>query len=130
MTVRPMTRQKVIEMIDQLPADRLLEVAQFVEFLRYKSTQTNVVPPSEAVLLAVVNRGLPPADQTRVSQLRDKQQSGRLTEAEHTELLAYVDRVEREDAERAEALVELARLRGISLEALLSQLNFEPAHAG
>ena len=39
---------------------------------------------------------------------------------------ASVERVEREDAERALTLVELSRLRNIPLSALMSELELEP----
>jgi len=39
------------------------------------------------------------------------------------ELLGYVDRVEQEDAERAQALLELSRLRKIPLAALLTDFG-------
>jgi hypothetical protein len=46
-----------------------------------------------------------------------------LTPEEHAELLAYVDRVEQEDAERAQALLELSRLRQMPLAALMTDLG-------
>lgn len=62
-------------------------------------------------LVAIAQRRLPPEDQRRLSELRAWQEERPLTPGEHAELLAYVERVEREDAERAEALLELSRLR-------------------
>jgi len=68
-------------------------------------------------------RKLPPEDQRRLSFLRTRSEQGSLAPEEHAELLSFVERVEREDAERAEALVELARLRNMPLGALMAALG-------
>ena len=75
--------------------------------------------------MKIIHRRLPPDDQSRLSDLRRKNEIGQLTEAEQAELLAYVERIEQEDAERAEALVELARLRDVPLATLMSYLKIE-----
>ncbi len=41
MTAQTITRQKVIELIDELPSETLPEVAQFIEFLRFKGVHSN-----------------------------------------------------------------------------------------
>jgi hypothetical protein len=129
MTAQTITRQKVIELIDELPSETLPEVAQFIEFLRFKTAQGQAegASPAEPALLTIIHRRLPPDDQRRLSELRQKNEVSQLTEAERAELLAYVERVEREDAERAEALVELAHLRGVPLAMLLNELKTESA---
>ena len=129
MTAPTITRQQVIELIEELPSETLPEVAQFIEFLRFKTAQGQAegASPAEPALLTIIRRRLPLDDQRRLSELRQKNEVSQLTEAERAELLAYVEQVEREDAERAEALVGLARLRGIPLAALLSELKIESA---
>lgn len=84
------------------------------------------VTPKEEALLQIIQRRLPPDDQTRLAYLRQRNETGEITEAEHQELLAYVDRVEHQDAQRAEALIELARLRKVDLKTLLNE--FLPAN--
>ena len=125
MSLQPVTREKVIELIDELPTEALPEVIQFVEFLHFKTTQGQTAPPSETALLALINRRLLPAEQNRLNDLRARNESGQLNEIERTELLTYVERVEREDAQRAEALVALARLRGLPLATLMHELKIE-----
>lgn len=61
-----------------------------------------------------------PEEQERLSYLVDKMETDELTEVEHSEFMAYVERVEREDAERARALVQLAEIRNVSPEVLLA----------
>ena len=77
----------------------------------------------EAPLLAIIRRRLAPADQRRLSSLRMRKEEGALTPEEHAELLAYVDRVEQEDAEQEQALLDLARLRKMPLAALMTDLG-------
>ncbi len=125
MASQTITREKVIELIDELPAEILPEAVQFVEYLRFKANRSQAAPPSENVLLAVINRRLPPADQARLDDLRARNELGTISDSERSELLAFVERVEREDAERAEALVELARLRGLPLATLIRELKID-----
>jgi hypothetical protein len=126
--VATMAREQVLDLLKGLPAESLGEVARFIEFLRFRSAQdagapVDTHPPGEEPLLAIVHRHLPPEDQRRLSALRALKEERALTPEEHAELLSYVDRVEREDAERAQALLDLSRLRGVSLGALLTDLG-------
>jgi hypothetical protein len=73
--------------------------------------------------LAIIHRRLPPEEQRRLSALRASKEDRALTPEEHAELLAYVERVEREDAERAQALLDLSRLRKVPLAALIAELG-------
>jgi len=61
-----------------------------------------------------------------LSELRDKLEAETLTEAERTELLELVERVEAADVERAEALLALAQRRGVSVRRLMDDLDLEP----
>jgi len=45
--------------------------------------------------------------------LREQNESGEIIELEHQELLAFVSRVENEDAERASAILQLSKIRNI-----------------
>jgi hypothetical protein len=121
--------EQVIDLIDGLPSDSLPELVRFIEFLRFRSGQEKSAPApdAEAPLLAIVRRRLPPEDQRRLSALRARKEERPLTREEHAELLAYVDRVEREDAERAQALLDLARLRNVPLGSLMAALGLGSA---
>jgi hypothetical protein len=113
-------RDQVIDLIDHLPIESLPELVRFIEFLHFRSGQEKSTPAAEAEapLTAIALRRLPPEEQRRLSVLRARKEEGQLTPEERTELLAYVDRVEREDAERARALFELSRLRNMPIGAL------------
>jgi hypothetical protein len=122
-------REQVIDLIEDLPNEALPELVRFIEFLRFRSGKDERAPASdkEAALTAIARRRLPPEDQRRLSDLRTWKEERPLTPEEHAELLAYVERVEREDAERAEALLELSRLRKMPVGALMAALGLESA---
>jgi hypothetical protein len=119
-------RAQVMDLIDELPNESLQELVRFIEFLRFRGGLEAKAPvaQTEAPLVAVIRRRLPAEDQRRLSALRATKEERPLTPDEHAELLAYVERVERDDAERAQALIDLARLRKVPLAALMSEFGF------
>jgi hypothetical protein len=78
---------------------------------------------SESALLIRINQGLPPELLRRVAALRAKRDDESLSDTEYEELTQLTDRTEELHAERMAALVELAKLRGVSLPALMDQLG-------
>jgi hypothetical protein len=78
----------------------------------------------EDQLLQVINRRLPYDDQVRLDYFREQNESGEITEVEHQELLAFVLRVENEDAERAAAILQLSQIRHVNLSTCLGELIF------
>jgi hypothetical protein len=77
----------------------------------------------ETVLLQEINQSSNIILQNRYSVLSKKQNSNNVTDAEHEELLILIDKLEILQAQRLENLIELAHLRGISLEVLMKNLN-------
>ena len=77
----------------------------------------------ETVLLQAINQSSNAVLQNRYSLLSKKQNSGDVMEAEHEELLTLIDKLEILQAERLENLIELAHLRGVSLDVLMQHLN-------
>lgn len=111
-------RQRAIALVEKLPEETLIKAVDLLEAL---CIENGVVTFGEEILLQRIQRRLPTDDQTRLTYLRQRNETGEITEAEHQELLGYVDRVERQDAERAEALIQLARLRNVELKTLLNE---------
>ena len=118
------TRQQITGLIDTLPSETLPELVEFAEYLRFKTRQRDLlaVASAEQALLEIIHRRPAPEQQHRIDALRQKNESGQLTEAERTELLAYVDQVESADAQRAAALIELAQVRHEPVTVLLRDL--------
>lgn len=84
----------------------------------------------ETELLQKINAGLPAQVRQRYEELNVKLHEETVTPEEHRELLQLVEQVELADAERLRHLIELARLRNVSVEALMSQLDIRrPAYA-
>ncbi len=77
----------------------------------------------EAGLLEKINQGLSAEAQQRFDELTAKRRAETLIPEEHRELLASIERIERADAERAQALIALAQLRKVSVEGLTAELG-------
>lgn len=127
MTFSSNIRQRAKELVDQLPDSSLQQVVTFLEALQPPSPAPNSSSEAEADLLATIQWQLTPEEQTRLDYLRQHNDAETLTPEEHQELLSYVDRIEQHDAQRAEALLQLAQLRQVPIEQVLAK--FLPAHA-
>ena len=84
------------------------------------------LPEAEVALFEKINQGLPLDVQHRYDDLTAKRRAETLTPEEHRELLALIDRVEQADAERVQALSELAQRRNVSVTALMTELGIRP----
>ena len=104
-------RQKVMQLVEQLPEESLSEVIELLNNLLRQTRQSQplILSSSEELLLQVIGRRLLPDDQARLDYLREQNESADITEAEHQELLDFVSRVENEDAERVAAILQLAQ---------------------
>lgn len=77
----------------------------------------------ETMLLENINRGLPASAQQRYDKLTAKLLDESISTAEHEELLGLIEQVEAMDAERLQALIELAQIRHTSIDDLMNQLG-------
>lgn len=115
---------------DLLEAVRQLEISELDSFvsqvidLRARRSAPSL-PRREAELLQLINQGLPLDLWQRYEVLLDKRDHENLAGVEYEELLHLTDRIEDLDAQRLEWLVELARLRGKSLPALMADLGLK-----
>jgi ATP-dependent exoDNAse (exonuclease V) beta subunit len=124
MTMSTNMRQHAQELITQLPGSSLPQVVAILEDLCRSvdpAPQTLPEQQQEQDLLHKIQQKLVPEEQTRLAYLRQQNESGVITEPEHQELLAYIDRIEQQDAERAEALIQLAQIRKVDLKSLMAQ---------
>ena len=127
----------VLEPPAQIEA-QVWEVAQAegveVSALISKATQAYVRqhdparPLTEAELLLRINQsGFPETFWDRFRTLAAKRQGGTLTPEEQQELLWHTEQTENRDAERLPYLFQLADRRGVSVQALMTQLGLSPA---
>lgn len=77
-------------------------------------------------MLLKINSGPAGLDWDRYHALLARNRDETITPGEHAELIAMIHAVEKANAERINALIELARLRGVSLDSLLESLNISP----
>ena len=121
----------------QIETDQLLQAAlqmpraeleQFVAklFALKARQETPGLSKRETELLLQINQGLPPDMQQRLNELIDKRQSYTITQDELQELNQLTDQVEMFDAERLKHLIELAHLRGITLDEVIKKLGIKP----
>lgn len=125
-------RQRAIALLERLPGSSLVKAVEFLEALSDEALQGSGTPKpedSEVALLQIVQRRLSAADRERLAYLRQQNETGTITEAEHQELLTYVERVERQDSDRAEALIKLAQLRQVDLKVLINEFLPTASHA-
>ena len=77
----------------------------------------------ESALLSRVNQGLSEELRERLTLLRARREDESISDEEYDELTKLTDQTEELHAARMIALVELAKLRGMSLPALMGQLG-------
>jgi hypothetical protein len=82
-----------------------------------------VASKQETELLGRINAGLSEPQARRLEELDARREQEILSPDEHAELLGLVDESERLTVGRAEALVELARLRGATVDSLMRNLG-------
>lgn len=101
------------------------ELHEFTQRLAELQGRNGSQTEAEAVLLKRIaeNCRMPPTKQRRFDRLRRKHQAESLTQAEAAELKALWQQVEQMNAERLQALSELAQRRGTSVQTLLKELG-------
>lgn len=111
-------------------ASRGLTLEQFIlENLNTHAAQDSNpsrLNPEETALMQVITEGLPEAFWVRYRELIALRDQEALSPPEHAELIDCSDKVEQLTARRAEALVQLARLRGVSVQSLRAELGLQP----
>lgn len=128
-TVEVPTRLTVDDLVTaakQLPNQDLNDFVQRIVALQ--SQRELVISPnaSEQKLLKTINEPpLSSEERRRLKFLRTKSDAGTLTKEEHDELLQFVQKTERHDLTRVQALVQLAQKRGQSLSTLMEDLKIE-----
>lgn len=85
--------------------------------------KASALPHSEAELLLKINQGLPAELHERYNELIEKRRYETLTSKEHGELLRLTREVEKLEAQRAEHLAQLAKVRKTTLSDLMNTLG-------
>ena len=124
MTISIENRQKALSLLEKLPKESLNKAVEYLETLSQNVQQETVNPiiiSNENQLIEIIQSRLSPDKQKRLDYLRQQNETGKITEQEHQELLNYVDQIEQQDTQRAEALIQLAQLRQVDLKIIIDE---------
>jgi hypothetical protein len=114
-------RQQAIALLEKLEEDRLPDAIAALEALNQPVLQ--ISSAEEADLIRLINERPPLAKTQRLEWLRQKLEAETLTEAEREELVGMAEAIEIQDAERARAMFELAKLRGVDLAVIVQEFR-------
>lgn len=118
------------ERLKESAAEAGLDIDQYViEILKGKVQPgaSGELSPEEKErrLLQKVNLGIPVATWKRYNYLKALRDSEQLDPEEHVELIRISDQIEETNAERMKYLIELAKLRQVSLKEVMNVLGIK-----
>ena len=117
-------RQQARELVEQLPGNSLFQAVAFMETLhpdRGAALEQPLLQQIQQTRYGLCPDKSTPEDQARLTYLRQQQEAETISDTEYEELLAFVERIEQQDAARAEALIQLAELRNVDLKVVVSE---------
>ncbi len=116
------TSEELLKAVGQLSRAELERFVAQVIALQARR-KANGLPQAEAELLLKINQGIPADIRESYDALKNKRRSETLTPQERRELLRLTAQVEKIQAQRAEHLAQLARIRQTTLIALMQDLE-------
>jgi hypothetical protein len=117
---------KLLGSLPQLSSEELAQLAQHATRIEVQR-KVGSLSEAEADLLLKINQGVVPPDwQQRCAKLTAKARAGTITDAEHAKLVNLVDEIEQLNAKRLDYLVQLAQIRGVTLDELMGVLELAP----
>jgi hypothetical protein len=115
----PRSVDLLLEEVERLsPAEQ----REFQRRLAARQTANGGPGPDEATLIRTAQARLPAALERRLRRLIARSERGQLTPKELADYQSLAEQAQRIDAARAEALAELARLRGQSVQAVQASI--------
>ncbi len=114
----------LLELVKKLPREEYDAFIETALALR-PPARTSMLSAKETKLVERINRGLPLETSDRYGHLMSRRKKRSLTDDEQQELLKLTHIAESQDADRAAALLELAKLRQVSVRALMKQLGIQ-----
>lgn len=119
-----LSTEDLLQVLEQLNNSEIEEFMQNLVAFRAKKITTNL-SAKEGELLLNINQVFNPDIQQRYQLLIKKRQQEELTNNEYEELLSLTELVEKHQSQRLQYLVELANLRGCSLEKVMTDLEIK-----
>ena len=118
------TRKQLLEAVKAMTPEERRAFMTDVLSLPSGTAPTSLTE-KESDLLERINSGPRQEQWVRFHELTQRRRDEVITDAEQAELLRLIEMVEEFQAARVEALVELSRLRGLSLPQLMESLGIK-----
>ena len=118
-----LSTDEIISAVAQLCLPEIEEVFERILALQAERKAAHLSREESTLLFFRINSGLPADLRERLATLRSKREDETITDAEYEELTRLTDQVEERHADRLEALSEFAKLRGVTLPALLEEFG-------
>ena len=116
---------ELLRAASQIDSSELNILADRILTLRAQRRVSNLTL-AETDLLLKINIGLSDETWKRYNDLKTRLHEETISAEEHRELLSLIDNVETDNAKRLGHLVELAGLRGTTLDSLMRSLGIGP----
>lgn len=117
-----LSAQEILSAVSHLSLPELEQVFDHILALQAKRKAAHL-SKEESALLSRTNQGLSEELSKRLTFLRAKREEKTISDQEYDELTKLTGQAEELHADRMTALVELAKLRGVSLPVLMEQLG-------
>lgn len=123
--IKPNVRVNLDELFEGVSKLATPELEKFMDKIGNIVARRKVIKPSERELhlLAKIYEPLKPQTQRRYDLLNEKLRQETITDLEHKEFLSLVEIAEQHNVEWLESLIELAHLKGVTVEELMTQLG-------
>jgi hypothetical protein len=119
-----LSSEDLLKAVEQLSHEDLkIFISQVITLQAQRNTSH--LNQRESELLLKINQIIPSDIQNNYNNLIAKRDGLTLTNNEHQELLHLTEQIELQEAQRVECLVELANLRGVSLNTLMENLGVQ-----
>ena len=115
------------ELIQSVARLNSTELNTFLSRLSQATAQKEIFG-EEKVLLKQIKESIPASVVRRFRELQNKQHNNSITEKESSEILLLTDFMEEKSAERVLLLGALAKLRGVTITELATQLKIGKHH--
>jgi hypothetical protein len=130
MTTIELKPQLKVELNDILNGISQLDVKELESFFKRVGTllahrKTHHLSEREFQLLTEINKGLPDEHRQQYLLLKEKSQLGNLSATEAQQFASMTEEIEATGVRRLECLVELSKLRGVEIKALMKQLGIQ-----
>ena len=128
-TIQIQTTLSIETLLDSLPQFGSADLDRIVQRAAMTRTQrrvSNLAQAESELLLAINTLEVPIETQNRCAILTEKAHEGMISAEEQNELFTLIDEIELLNAKRMSYVLELAQLKGMPIDQLMSNLAIKP----